>query len=164
EGLVIVGVAGELGPGLALVEMHMIGPQRLFGEADQGRMHADQVQRRRAFERTGLQGSELGRVDLADLALLLLVHPLGGALGAAEDKLEVGDNRGDLLGREEVVDGDAAVTAPRLQVFGPKALSHGSIRLPHGAWRLLSSVDAGRLSGLALFRRPWATAIRRLRA
>jgi hypothetical protein len=43
ERLVVVGIAGELGPGLTLVKLNPIGGQSLSRKVNKRRMHTDQI-------------------------------------------------------------------------------------------------------------------------
>ena len=124
ERLIIVGVAGELGPGLALIEMHGVGFERGLRKGDQGRVQADQVQCRRTVKGYRLDRGELSWVKASDLIGLFPVHRLVGSGGAPENLFEIRPHGCDFRLGEEVSNEGDAVTAPNVNVARrePRAL------------------------------------------
>ena len=133
--LLVVRLAGELGRGVRLVEAQLGGVERTLGKVDDRGMHAQPVERARSGKREVAlphvlfrtkAGTPLGpRVRGARRwrpaqPAFALAGGVGVVLLRRRVRLgEVGDGRVDLVGRNETLDQNPAVVAPRRDIVVP---------------------------------------------
>ena len=157
ERLVVVGVAGELRPGLALVEVDVVAsaaPAWRRRPAPDGRRSGSAP----ASSRTGrLEGRELGRVEACrSRACLLDVRARRRPPVRPNTSSKSALHGGHLVGGEEASISSAAVAAPGLEMGGRETVGHQAFSSPSPtvpapcSATVLASADAEGLNTAAL--------------